>query len=429
MSTRNEGRAHRTPMLAWAFALLVGVAAPCAAHPTISVGYGWSTAWGPGGDALEHGRSYRIDLHRPSLLGRHWLLRATYSDFDRAPAWDRATSLMFVPALGFVPAASLAWGDLRSSTLEAGVQRSLEARGWRWRIEGTAGAGWTEYQGTSAGIVNDRRPDPLAVRRIERDVHPTMTLGTAIEIAGPWRTAWSLSAATQWMPARALEGPLVPLQLGARWPADPGSRAGNVANATPVLRFGAGVGDLQRPARLRDSMDPGLAMNVGFELPIRAGIALSLEAEHVTQRDEVALMRQVRDEFGNVIEEPTGQSVPLSLTATAVTAGFRARLLRGPIAPYARAGCGWGRTGGFGFDVATTSGAYLDENGNWIPVESSLPVGAGAPADGFAWSASLGFEALVFGAASAFLEGAAVGLHLSNDDLLVLPVRAGIALR
>src|SRR5207249_3209103 len=101
----------------------------------------------------------------------------------------------------------------------------------------------------------------------------------------------------------------------------------------------------------------------------------------------------------------------------------------GWVAPYLRGGAGWGRTGGFGRTDQEITGAYIDPHGNWVPVYQSVIVGAGAPESGLAYSGTAGIEAGISGSLHAFVESGVLGLHLSGEDILVLPQRLGMVLR
>ena len=75
------------------------------------------------------------------------------------------------------------------------------------------------------------------------------------------------------------------------------------------------------------------------------------------------------------------------------------------------------------------TGLYGDADGFLHPLFETVDVGAGAPATGFAWSGSVGAELRVRRALSLFAETGALGVHLKRDDVLVVPVRAGLSLR
>jgi hypothetical protein len=111
-----------------------------------------------------------------------------------------------------------------------------------------------------------------------------------------------------------------------------------------------------------------------------------------------------------------------------VTAGLRAATSAGRLEGHLRGGLGWGRTGGFGNTIRQGAGAYLDK-GQWVPIESSVDIGAGSPASGFAYSAATGLEVRVTGPLRCSAEVGLLGLHLTCEDLLMVPVRMGFALR
>jgi hypothetical protein len=159
------------------------------------------------------------------------------------------------------------------------------------------------------------------------------------------------------------------------------------------------------------------------------GFRVQPVAEQSVARGEAPTpVRQELDSFGNLVTIFDGTQ-PLSLTATTLTAGPRASWTLGRVVPSLRAGIGWGRTGGFGRTLTTTTGAIIDGSGQWIPVESRVDIGGGSPASGFAWSGAFSLEAPVGHSIGLFAETAATGLVLRHDHLLMIPLRAGIVLR
>ena len=116
------------------------------------------------------------------------------------------------------------------------------------------------------------------------------------------------------------------------------------------------------------------------------------------------------------------------LAATALTAGLRVAATVGRVEGYVRGGLGWGRTGGFGNTIKEPTGATI-QDGQMVPVYTSVDIGAGTPASGFAYSATTGFEMRLTGPLRWGAEAGVLGLHLTREDILLLPVRMGFALR
>ena len=152
---------------------------------------------------------------------------------------------------------------------------------------------------------------------------------------------------------------------------------------------------LVRAARARGI--PCLSRPRVGEEPDGRGLALALEGEHSSERAAVPNYRQEVDDFGNQISVRAGQA-PLSLTVTIATLGLRLSQPLGPVVMSARAGAGWGRTGGFGETRTQVLGVYVDDNGNLIPLTQTIDIGAGATATGLAWSAAFGAELPLRGA-------------------------------
>ncbi len=394
--------------------LLAGILFPAVAlsaefqnvAPMISGSFGPALAAGDGSKDLKNGLAFQLEAAAQRSGRNGWLFRASYQSFDR-DAIDRAISM---------------WG------FEVGLRRGRSFGAIRPYLEGLAGASWTDEKFFVAPVVqNDRLYTPPPSRTRSREIAPMTTVGAGFEVRAPANIALAASAAARWSPVRNFAGPVFPVDLGLTWPSY-SMATDAAAPGGPRLRLAAGSNFLRTPQRLRGHTDAGLSVSADLDVPIRDWLSFSLGGEHALQRSRtLVVVRQERDEFGNLVN--VYGSAPLSLTATALTAGLRASIRVGWIAPYLRGGIGWGRTGGFGRTDQVVTGAYIDPHGNWVPVYQDVTVGAGSPRAGLAYSGTAGIEAPIKGSLHAFVESGVLGLQLRGEDALVLPQRAGVVLR
>jgi hypothetical protein len=219
------------------------------------------------------------------------------------------------------------------------------------------------------------------------------------------------------------------MRLGATWPVDEAApEAERPSRHAPRLRVSGGASALRNPGRLRGDTDPGLAVSAETLFPLTQGFAVSFQGEQVERREEVrGVIRQETGNAGNVVDI-YGNEVPLSFSVTAVTAGVRVSRRVNRLGLDFRTGLGWGRSGGFGRTKTVIIG-YTPVDNQLVPVTETQDIGAGAAGSGLAYTATAGIEFGLDGPFGVFAETGLLGLHLSRNDALVLPVRAGLTLR
>jgi hypothetical protein len=277
--------------------------------------------------------------------------------------------------------------------------------------------------------LNDRRPDLAPPRPGPTNAFsPALTLGASVEVRGPARLALIASFTSTWAAMSEFTGAALPVRFGATWPAAPDLAPDPSAAAIPGprLRMSAGTSALLAPRRLRSRMHAAPAFAASLEIPLSPGIALVLLGEQAAQSSEVhAVVRQEMDAFGNLVN--VYETRPLSMTVNTLTAGAQWSRSLQHFTPALRMGLGWGRSGGFGNTVLSTTGAYLD-NGQWVPIGSAVDFGSGSPTSGFAWSTGATLDVRVAGPWAVFAEAGAFGLEIPHRSLLLLPLRAGVVI-
>lgn len=427
--------ALRSPARFSLLALLAPVIHPLPAESAavnVSAGAGSAFVAGQGGGVLTHGQTFQIDVLATRSSGNQWILQGSYERYGREAAivttidsYDNGR--LYTP----IVVAGARSNALTMAAVELGLHRGRLEGVVRPHFEALAGASRTEQSpGPASSFRNDRRPDPgLAVASRTSDWAPALTLGAGLQILAPGRIGLTASAAARWSPARDLVGPLVPMRLGATWPVAPDAEpeVERPSRHTPRLRLSAGASALRDPARLRGETGPSLALAVETTVPVSRGLALSLEGEEVVRRKEVrGVIRQEVDDSGNLVD--VYGKVPLSFTATAVTAGVRASKRFSRLGLDFRVGLGWGRTGGFGRTRTVVTG-YTAVDNQLVAITETQDIGAGGAGSGLAYTATAAIEVGLQGPLGVFAETGALGLHLARDDVLVAPVRAGLVLR
>jgi hypothetical protein len=418
---------NRTAAACCALALCLVAGSADSGQLTFGASAGPALVSGEGADRFRHGRWLQLDAVSAGVATNAWILRAAYGDFTS----QAGSSLPFFVGGRLESARAPSGRPLRQTSLEAGLTRGFGSGVLRPRLEGLAGASWVEQPPVTQPFRNDRRPDPsldAPAPSVRGHLVPALTLGAGVRFVTAARIGLDVSAAARWLPAGQFDGVIVPIRFGASWPAAAAAGPGESGSRPePELRVSGGASFLRNPTRVRHEMTPSSTFAVAVELPLAHGLAFSLQGEHAADRDAAPLYLEQIDQFGNVVMVETGRS-PLSVTLTALTFGLRASRPIGAVTISARAGAGWGRTGGFGSGEAVTVGYYPDGN-VVVPIQQVVDYGAGDPATGFAYSVSAGAEASVWRSLGAFLEVGVLGAHLTRDDLLVVPLRMGVAIR
>ena len=425
-------RAASTPQLA------VLVALACAVSTSRARAGASVSAAGGAAFALRHASApvlgtpwYQLDLEQRSDAAHAWVLRATFARHDlpdptgatALAVYDgwRTTGGIFLPSDGHDDA----------TTIALGRERRFGSRAFRARVGAFTGAMLVDGE-VVATPTPSRRPDPALVNGISIEVHdatPVVLLDAGFEWGGPGALDWSACVGGAFAALRGFDGPIFPITLGVRWPGVARDEARGGPSAAR-LRLAAGSSVIREPRRIRDEMDPGLAVAAELELPLLRWLSFSIAAEQATQLDDVPIViRQERDEFGNLVDVYSEDALPVSMTLAAWTAGLRWRVPGARVSPTLRAGAGWGRSGGFGHVREDVSGFYVDEDGNLALAYAATTRGAGRASDGLAWSGALGLEVRFARSAYAFAEAGGLGLVRRGEDAVLLPLRAGFALR
>jgi len=416
--------------------MLAATAASGSPRPvTTTVTFGPANAVGIGASRVSEGRALGLEVEAHSGPGASWILRAGRTTFSRTGGLS--------PALA---GALLSGGQLYSLFLPEGEPSGFEAvhlqvglrhaRAYgrvRPFVQAAAGASLVRDEGAALGswLSSDRRPSPEPVFRspVANEPVPSFSLGVGLEAALPWQLSVSTSVSADFTPTHELVGAMLPVRFGATWPSAPSVRSAAGANeASPRLRASAGWSALRSPARIEGDAGQGHSLAAELELPVRARFALSLVGEHATREMQEPLYRQQVDQFGNFMTVRAG-SYESSLATTMLTLGLRAHQPLGPVTLSLRAGAGWGYTSGFGASVRNPQGAYIDGNGQWVPLFVESQVGAGRSAGGWAYATSAGLETRLVGPATVFAETGFSAVELEREDVRTVPLRFGIALR
>lgn len=397
----------------------------------VSVAGGPGQVTGEGGRAYARGQVYALRAGAPSDRVFRWALQVSFEDHDiravEMPAIQTASGGdLYVPYQRY-PGQSHA---LSIGTLELGARRVVPVGAVRPFVEAATGPAWVVQSGTHGPPLNDRRAGGgfTNVVPATRSWSPGLSIGVGVEAPLPGRITVAASIAGRWMPVRDVSGPTVPVLLGVTWPTAPRNlRDDPPGPHAPELRVSGGATALRAPFRLRGDTQSGAAMAVELVLPATRSFSLSFRGEQALRREHVpGIVRQTTDSFGNLVNETV--DVPISFTTAVLTLGARMSGRIGPIECHGRAGAGWGRTGGFGRTITEATGLAVQDS-VLVPVYTTYDVGSSSPASGFAASGSLGVDRVLRPGLSVFAEAGVTNLRLPRDDVTLVPIRLGIALR
>lgn len=319
---------------------------------------------------------------------------------------------------------------VRTTALEAAMRHVWQAARGRARayVEGRSGLAWIGWHAIHAELTNDRRPDPAPNRRRAHGLGATTSVGAGLSLDLISQLAFGLDGAACSIITDGVAQPRFPLRGALSWSSGSGATATSPAGKDPPrLSLGAGTAWLSRPSGLREGVRPNLDWSVALEYPCSASLSFVLTGGHqaFTSR-EAFVLREETDNAGNLVVIHADQAPTWALTT--FECGLELRHEFRSWSPYARLAAGLARTGGQGLTVVERA-FTIGPGGNPVITATEHRIGFGDSRVGAMGGVALGARCALTRALALFAEAGVQGIAFHEDDVLTLPLHAGLTLR